>query len=156
MSNPTSTLTYPDLQNTLDKVVGKIGLSSTVLLLDNVVDNSGIAASHIEKMKLITAYITSRCQVVFDLEDLHFFDSPLRDYRDGRMACYHLVKKYTDGSYTRIAEQFAQKKRNVMYYCQKCEQILTIPQHHRVLAEKYRALEKETLEFITILSKNNL
>lgn len=148
----TFSYSYHDLQNIIDKMVGKIGLSNTIVLLEQVIQEGGVTIDTEEKSKLISSYLSSRCLVVFGLERKHFNDSKVHEYREGRMACFHLIKKYTDGSYAHIAQQFDQKKRNVLYACQKCEDMLSVPQHHRRFVEKYQALERYLLEFIPKLN----
>jgi chromosomal replication initiation ATPase DnaA len=149
---------YHDLQNVLDELIGKIGLDKTIKLMRQIMNNgrSGLTTTKDEKTKLITSYIISRCVSVFDLDEGQFTTSQIREYREGRMACYHLLKKYTDCSYPRIAQLFSQKRRNVLYYCQKCDEILSIPQFQKVFAEKYNTLEGYTVEFIAAINANNI
>lgn len=158
MDNPPSIppsgdfLNYQNLQKTLDQVIGKLGLSKTIELLEGFIGNTSISANQTERIKLISAYITSQCISIFDLNDQAFFDSKITEYRDGRMACYHLFKKYTECSYAKIGEHFGQAKRNVMYYSNKCDEVLSVPQFYPVFIEKYNALEKCIIQFISRLN----
>ena len=135
--------TYHDLQDTLDKVVGKIGLERTVMLLKNMVGEN-TSTSCEERISLLTSLIISRCKTVFAQD---FLTGKERECREGRMACYHLLRKYTNASYERVAKLLSRKKRNVSYATCKCEDLLSIPQFHKTFMEKYKALENSILEY---------
>ena len=143
---------YLTLQKRLDAVIGKIGLSKTIQLIEGFIDNSSIKVNEVEKFKLITAYIISQTIDIFDLKEDQFYTSKIREYRDGRMACFHLLKHYTDCSYAKIGEAFNQKKRNILYFCQKCDEMLSIPQFYRVFTDRYMSLENRVISFIAKLS----
>jgi chromosomal replication initiation ATPase DnaA len=148
----TQSFSYHDLQNIIDRIIGKIGLSNTIVLLEQVIQEGSVSIAGGEKNKLISAYLVSRCLTTFDLIDSEFNHSTVREYREARMACFHLLKKYTEASYAYIAQQFDQKKRNVLYSCQKCDDMLSVPQFHRSFIERYQALERNILEFIPKLN----
>ncbi len=139
---------YTTLQQSLDVVLGKIGLPKTVKLLCSFISNSSLSTTQVEKLKLVTTYIISQAIVIFDLNEEEFYDSRIPEYREARMACYHLLKKYTDSSYSKIGERFGLKKRQVLYYHQKCEEMLSISQYYKAFTAKYKDLEELTIEFI--------
>jgi chromosomal replication initiation ATPase DnaA len=144
-------LNYSTLQTKLDTVIGKIGLKKTIQLVENFMDNSSLDVQETEKFKLISSFIISKSIQVFDLKEDQFYDSKIREYREARMACFHLLKKYTDCSYARIGEVFEQKKRNVLYFHQKCEEQLSVPAFFEVFASRYKKLEDYTIGFIAKL-----
>jgi len=143
---------YTKLQQKLDWVIGKIGLCRTIKLIEGFISNTSLGINDSEKFKLIATYIIDQSIQIFDLKAENFYKSKIREYRDARMACYHLLKLYTDCSYAKIGESFDQRKRNVLYYCQKCDEQLSIPQFYEVFAHRYQLLENRTIEFIAKLS----
>lgn len=146
---------FNDLNDLMAKTVAKIGLENAIQLLQKITNEKGIQANTGENIKLITFYLLSRCLAIFNLKEDQFYSSTIREYREARMACYHLLKKYTSSSYRHIAQQFQQKKRNVLYSCQKCDEVLSVPQFHRVFSGSYRMLESQTLDFIAKLNSTN-
>ena len=136
------------LQIVLERVVGKLGMKKTAQLLKSFDTNSSITMNEVEKVKLLTTFIVSQSIAVFNLEESEFHTSEIREYRDARMVCFHLLHTYTQCSYAKIGEIFGRKKRNVLYFCQKCRELLSVPQFHRLLVEKHELLDKYTIEFI--------
>jgi hypothetical protein len=147
-----SPLTYRDLQDVMDKVLSRFGLNKTIIVLQQLLDTKGIQSSQGDRVRMITYYVVSRCLVVFHLREDDFFSSRLKEYREGRMACYHILRKYTEGSYGRMAEQFGQSQRIILYFCHKCDDMLAIPQFNRTFIQRYNLLESDTLNFIAKLN----
>lgn len=145
-------LNYSTLQENLDEVIGKIGLCRTIELVKSFINNCSIDVNETEKFKLIAAYIISQTIDVFDLNEKEFYTSRIREYREARMACFHLLKQYTDCSYAKIGEPFQQKKRNIIYFCQKCNDMLSIPEFFEVFVNRYKTLENRIMLFISKLS----
>jgi chromosomal replication initiation ATPase DnaA len=145
-------LTYNDLQKALDKVVGKIGLENAIQLLRKAVEEKPLLVSSDERTKLITCYIIFRCQEIFSLKDKQFYVSKIPEYREGRMACFYLLKKYTNASYSKIAEQFYIKPRTVMYFNQKCFEMISVPEFYRIFSARFRDLENCIIEFMAKLN----
>lgn len=141
-------INYNTLQSSIDEVVGKIGLTRTVGLLNSFISNSSISSDESEKLKLITTYIIAQAIVIFDLEEEDFYRSKIPEYREARMACYYLLKKYTACSHARIGKRFDLTKRNVLYYTQKCEEMLSIPQYYKSFISKLQQLDNLTVEFL--------
>lgn len=146
--------TFSDLHDLIAKTVAKIGLSNTIVLLETISGGKNINTTTAENVRLVIQFLTSRCLRVFNLEEDQFKSNEARECRDARMAVYHLVKKYTDSSYAFVALQFGQKKRNVLYACQKCDEILSVGQFHKAFVDKYNTLEVQTLEFIAKLNSS--
>ncbi|PHN08689.1 hypothetical protein [Flavilitoribacter nigricans] len=142
---------YLTLQKNLDEVIGKIGLCRTIELVKSFIDNSSIGVNETEKFKLIATYIIAQTIRSFDLKEDDFYTSKIREYRDARMACFHLLKRYTDCSYAKIGEAFEQKKRNILYFCQKCDEMLSIPDFYPVFTSRYKRVEDQVLLFISKL-----
>ena len=140
--------TYQSLQNRLDEVVGKLGLQRTVALLDSFINKLSVAPKQTEKVKLITHYLKITAVKCFDLKEEDFLTSNIKEYREARMICYHLLKKYCDFSYAKIAEVFGQSERTVLYFYHKAEELLSLPQHYKSLAQRHATIEDQLIEFI--------
>jgi len=139
---------FQRLQQSLERVVNRIGVQRTTELLESFDNNSSTTSNEPGKVKLITTYVISQSMLLFDVEESTFYTSDIREYREARMACYHLIHTYTKCSYAKIGELFGRKKRNILYYCHKCRSLIEDPQFDRAFAEKYRQLDKNTIEFI--------
>ncbi len=144
-------LNYADLQNCVDELVGKFGLEKSVEIINSFSNNTRIGRKEIRKLKLIKDYIIAETILIFDLDEKKFFNSEIREYREARMACYHLLSKYTENSHSKIAETFDKKRGSALYFIHKCNSILSIPQFHRAFKEKYDGLESSTIHFISKL-----
>lgn len=142
---------YTTLQQKLDLVIGKIGLCRTIQLIGSFIDNSSITVDKTEKFKLISRYIIAQSIEVFDLKSDDFYTNKIQEYRDARMSCFRLLRTYTDCSYAKIGEEFGQKKRNIIYYYQKCEETLSVPDFYPVFVQRYKELEQRVISFIAKL-----
>ena len=143
---------YKELQRNIDLVIGKIGLQNTIFLLTNFINATSIPVHETQRLQMVSQYLITECIKVFELNDRMFFTSGIREYREARMACYHLLKKYTGASYSKIAEDFGLTKRNVLYNCTKCDERLSVPFYYQSFQEKYDALEKCIIHFISKLN----
>jgi len=143
---------YATLQKRIDAMVGQIGLCNTIRMLEGMMADSSLDVPQEEKYRLISEFIITQSIQVFDLKKEDFFTSKIREYRDARTACYHLLKVFTGKSYAKIGETFNQKKRNILYSYQKCEDMLSIPHIYQVFNDKYSTLEHRITQFIARLS----
>ena len=140
---------YHRLQQSLDKVLGKLGLEQTIRLLDNLIVEARSGKKKKQRNSLIEACLKDAAVEAFDLEEEQFFSSKEREYREARMACYHLLKKYLDYSYPRIAKKYDLSERMALYYCKKVEEeLLDLPGCHPVFTARYREMEAQLLQFI--------
>ena len=144
-------LNYADLQKSVDELVGKFGLEKSVEIINSFSRNSEIGRKEIRKLKLVKDYIIAETILIFDLDEKKFFASEIREYREARMACYHLLNKYTENSHSKIAETFGKKRGSALYFIHKCNSILSIPQFYPSFVEHYKSLESSTIHFISKL-----
>lgn len=151
MNRPHNPVSYADLQQSVDELLGRHGLEKTVEILRHFSQEVRMPVNRNHKLRLIKEYIIAQCIEVFDLEETKFNRSTVREYREARMACYHLLKKFTGASYSLIAEQFGWRLHTVYYFCQKCDEILSIPQFYKPFTDRYRSLEDSTIQFISSL-----
>lgn len=148
MNQTTSTNNYTLLQNSIDKVIGKIGLRRTKYLLDSFIDNTTVTQNEREKIKMVTQYLVSLTIKVFELRDELFFISNVREYRDARMCCFHLLRKYTEDTYPKIGLHFNCSARIVMYGCLAVEDRLAMPKGNSKFVANYTLMESRLIEFI--------
>jgi len=143
---------YSKLQTSVDRVIGKIGLEKTVFLLDSFIDNVAVCPGNNTKIKLLANYLVGTACEVFALDQAKFSQSQTREYRDARMCCFHLLRKYTQEQYSRIGEEFHTKERIAMYGSNVTAARLDYPKGHPVFTKNYNAMESR---FIIFLSKLN-
>lgn len=145
---------YNHLQNSIDKVVGKIGVKQTIHLLDNFINNVAIDENETKKVKMVTDYLVVTAIKVFNLDEEIFYTSQIKEYKEARMCCYHLLKKYTEASYANIGHQFKQKKRNAVYGHVKIEECLSVPHSYSRLLSNHAIIEAKLIEFISKINFN--
>lgn len=147
-------LFFEDLEHLTRNVNGLVqtfGVKGSNLILYTLIKNVKIPVADDHRLKLITDYIISQCISLFDLDATQFNSCTIREYREARMACYHLLKKYTGSSYARIGQRFGWKFHTIFYFCQKCDEILSLPQFYKSFTDKYNSLEGSTINFISQL-----
>jgi chromosomal replication initiation ATPase DnaA len=144
--------TYSDLQQHIDTLIGKFGLQHSVEVVASLTNNTALSAPDKEKVKLLLVFTISKSIDIFDLMEANFYTSSVQEYREARMACYFLLKKYTDCSYAKIGERFNQSKRAVLYHYHKCDEMLSIPQYYKPFVDKFKLLEHHIINFIAKLN----
>ncbi len=140
---------YTDLQKKVDALVGKFGMTRTIELLHSLTTNSCFSKKGSQQFQLLSAFVISESILLLDLNEKEFFVSTDEDYKNARMICYHLLRKHTKMSYSRIGKAFEQRKRAVLYHTQRCDEIFTVPQFHKDFVRKYNALEEAVMQFLT-------
>lgn len=154
----TPSISLPELQRlqqVVNDLVHQVGLPQAVQLLEGLCDQTTFSVNAMEKTRCIYGFIMARSIQVFDLEEPKFLTSEVAEYRQARMACYHLIKRYANISYTRIGELFGRNKRSVMYFHQKAEELLSVPKFYRGFTERHGILEKATLTFMAKLAEHS-
>lgn len=139
---------YAQLQETIDRVIGKIGHKLTKQLLDGFLDQTTIAKDNRETVKLVSQYLVSLAINVFELQQDHFYTSTVRQYRDARSCCFHLLRKYTEDSFSKIGLFFDCDRRAVMYGFQSVENRLSMPQGNHTFHANYKMMESKLLQFL--------
>ena len=144
---------YSQLQSSLDQVIGKIGLQRTINLLDGLLSPSQPAAvRESARVRLVTEYLVSEATRLFALDENHFYSSHIREYREARMCCYYLLRKYTDASFPKIGLDFRCSERKVIYGANKCAERMTFPQGHKEFTGTCEQLETRLLVFLSHLN----
>jgi hypothetical protein len=139
---------YITLQHTIDKVLGKIGLEQTITLLESFLGNTNIATNQTEKLKLTSGYVISWAIEIFDLQEEHFYSSNIREYREARMSCFYLLRKYTKCTYSKIRLIFNASERIVGYGNDKATEWLSVPKSNVKFVSHHGQLEAKLIEFI--------
>ncbi len=141
--------TYTELQISIDKVIGKIGLERTKYLLESFIQNTAITHHEPEKIKMISQYLISLAIKISELQAAIFFISTVTEYREARYCCFHLLRKYTKDSYPKIGLSFQCSSRIVMYGCTVAQERLSFPKVHAKFVQNYTMLESKLIEFIS-------
>ena len=144
---------YNDLQDTLDRVVGSIGLKNTIHLLKCFIGHMESEMDKPSRQQAIRSFITSRVAKEFDLDDSKMAESELTGYVNARMICYHLLNKYGTLSYRMIGDRFGGRPGySVKYYIKKCDDLLSLPKANRLFYHRYTAAEEDLIHFISQLT----
>ena len=148
-SHEIATTDFQQLNVVLDDLVKKFGVRRTVVLLKNVGSNTSLTINHVKKMESIKNYLVTKSIDIFHLERDEFYTNESADYRQARMACYHLFSVYTNCNQNNIGKVFnGRSKRSIQYFCLKCKECLEVPQFNTEFIEKYNRLDKSILAFI--------
>lgn len=146
---------YAEFSKNLDKVVSKLGISKVNALLKQIVSSPACIEQERYRVKALTAFTKSLCVQVFALEESKLLSSNIPEYREARMACYLVLRKLTQRSYEKIAEDFCKNKRHVMYYCIRGEEdYLAIPQFRKAWMSKYNRLEAGVINYLIQLEED--
>lgn len=141
---------YRELQDTIDKVIGLIGLTETKSLLDSFIGNTTLKDRH--EKKLIAPYIISVAIEVFQLNEKEFLTCNENDYRDARYCCFHLMHKYTNSTFSKIARIFNLSDRQVGYGYKVTEERLAIPKYHKEFVANYKSIESKLVRALAKMS----
>lgn len=145
---------YNILQERIDHIIGRFGLPKTLTLLNNFIDQTTLPVGATEKVKLTSQYLITQSIEIFELQEKQFFTSTIQEYREARMACFHLIQKFTGASCPRIAEQFGINSRSVRYSLERCRERLSVAFYYKDFVRRYETLEQRAMQFIAKLSSN--
>lgn len=149
MSTTPLVVDYASLQNSIDQVIGKIGLQRTIFLLHSFISNTSITQNEVEKIQMVARYLVNEAVKAFDLNTGLFYVCGETSYRDARMCCCHLLRKYTDYTFAKIGLILQCSERTVMYGNSVTEQRLCVPKGNPAFVSRYSLLESKLIEFIS-------
>jgi len=149
----TERLSYEDLQQHIDHLVGKLGLQTTISLLAGLSGASQDILPALGWIKLLTVFLIAKSTEVFSLKQEEFFSSKAHQYREARMSCYYLLKRHSNRSYQKIGDDFKTTKRSVFYNYHKCQEFLSLPDSYRGFNLRFKLLEEKTIHFISKINK---
>ena len=139
---------FTDLQQGIDQMIGKYGMPKTIKIIRQLSGNLKLKKGRKQRAKLISTFTVSEAFKVFDVKHKKQKGKLTQEYKDARMACYHLLNLYTDLNYNEIGKQFDHQKFGVYYHITKCREILTIPQFNKPFVALYETLEERVIQFI--------
>jgi len=142
---------YQALMTYLHACIRQLGIKKTTSLLDAFLNHKHRTIGRPQLQKMVGQFLISECIRQFELREWDFFSSKIKEYREARMICFHLLKVHTKMSYPKMAEDFGMVKRNVMYAATKCSEKLSIAMYYPAFAKKYESIEKEVILFISKL-----
>ena len=116
--------------------------------MTSFINNTSVKHTEPEKIRLLTQYVIGTAIREFELKEELFFFSSIREYRDARMCCFHLLRKYTQDTLPKIGLSFQCSERTVEYGCGKVTERLAVPQGNTRFVANYAAIETRLLEFI--------
>ncbi len=143
---------YGELQKGIDLLISKFGIDKTVGMITQLSGNASFEKDTKQKSALLITFMISESKTIFDWKERTRICED-KQYKEGRMACYHIFKTYTDMSYRQMGKHFDQGKRGVLYHVTKCEELLSIPNYHKLFVTKYRRLEENTIHFISTINQ---
>jgi hypothetical protein len=139
---------YSDLQQGIDKLIGKFGMSKTIQIIKQLSGTIKVHKQKKQRTKLITTFVISEGFSVFEVEETEPKSKPSKQYKEARMASYYILNQYTELSYNEIGKHFNQGKFGAYYHITKCRETLSIPKFNTSFVEKYEALEERVIQFI--------
>jgi len=143
---------YYELQNNLDKVIGKFGLEKANSLLRTFLDKTSVKVREHNQVKILMTFIITQVSEVFDISERDLILSNIPECKDARMVCYYLLMRFTQLSYARIGQIFDnRKRRHVMYYCHRCSDILRTSNNANPFIDKYNLIELNVIDFMAKL-----
>ncbi len=145
-------VSYADLQEGIDNLVSEFGLPQAINMIDGLYRNTKTVRNAAFRYELIKNYIISESILVFKLDTEQFFKNNVREYREARMACYHLLSVYIKDSHSQIAKEFGRKRSSILYFIHKCDERLSLPENYKDFLKKYKTLESSIIQFITNLN----
>lgn len=143
---------YADLQEGVDNLVFEFGLEQAIRMINSLYNNTTIIHKAARRRELIKDFIIDQSVLIFDLDKKDFFKNNVRQYREARMACYHILNRCVKDSHSRIAKAFDKKRGSIQYNICKCHEILSLPENYKDFLQKYKTLESRTIQFITNLN----
>ena len=130
-----------ELQSLLDDFIRTFGIRGASTILRSLINPTSSRSKNYSHTRFLRAVIIQEAIKAFDLKEDHFLTSNQREYRIARMACYHLVKKYTGATHSQLAQIFGKNRHHIMYFLNKCDDWLSLKKHYPHFAIKYADIE---------------
>lgn len=142
---------YAELQKGIDALIGRFGLTNTIKMISQLTSNGRIKKPNQQKIELLSTFIISESKEIFKWDERDKNGIKKKNYKDAKMACYHLLNKYSQMSYREIGSTFGQGKTAANYHIKKCEERLSIPKFYGSFVAQYNLLEQNIIYFIANL-----
>jgi len=143
---------YSDLQSTIDKVVGTLGVDNTIFLLKGLIGHLENVQGSLSKNKQhsLRSFVTARVTAEFDVSIENLSSSDFREYNEARMVLFHLLYKYGKMSYGIIGEHLGNRpKYSVKYFVGRCDDLLSIPNANSDFYRKYQVIERDLIQYLS-------
>ncbi len=140
---------YADLQKGIDLLIRKFGVSKAAIIVKQITGTTTLKRNEKQKVQLLVTFIVSESRRLYDCNGLKIDQESSKEFKESRMAAYHLTKKYTAMSYQQLGKPFDQSKRAVIHHYNKCKDLLSTPQFNKDFVARYKILEENILQFIT-------
>lgn len=139
---------YKDLQQGIDKLIGKFGIKKAIRILRQLSGTSLVKEHSQQQLELITVFVVSEACKVFEVDKKEKEGKLTKEFKQARMAGYHLLSQYTRLSYPELGKHFGQGKFGAYYHIRKCREILSIPQFNKPFVERYKLIEENLIQFM--------
>ncbi|MAQ76892.1 MAG: hypothetical protein CL613_11255 [Aquimarina sp.] len=139
---------YSELQREIDKLITKFGMTKAITIVHHLSGEPRSVKNEKQKVQLLVTFITTESRRLFGCEVSVTDHENTKECLDARMTTYHLIKTYTDLSYSQIGKRFGQSKRAVIHHHNKCKDVLSIPQFHKSFMSTYHLLERNVIQFL--------
>lgn len=139
---------YSDLQQSIDKLIGKFGMQKAINIIRQLSGTIIVRKNKTQRLKLITVFVISEAFKIFEVEHKEVNGKITKEYKDARMASYHLISQYTRLTYNEMGKHFDQGKFGAYYHIKNCKEILSVPQFNKPFVGRYETLEENLIQFI--------
>lgn len=135
----------------VDEAVTLHGIDGAVMLFNIALKKTTPKVCPASMVKLMSEFLIGQSIEVFEIKPDDFFENTMDEYKDARMCCFHLLKKYAHCSYPMLGRLFRRDKRSVMHYTTETKERLQIAEFEKQFASRYRELESQLLAFMAAL-----
>lgn len=140
---------FVELQVVMEKVVGKIGLKSTIALLNGCVENIPEAKGESERRHLLPSIILQKVKEIYRMDEKEIYFGKTHEAADARKICYHICTKYTSLSRSKVGLRFGcASKRKVQDSVSKTDELLFFVKQNKVFCSNYSEVEKVVIAFL--------
>lgn len=141
---------FVELQRVMEKVVGKIGVKSTIALLNGCVVEVPKNREPSQLRHLLPSIILQKVKEVYRMDEKEIYCGKSHEAADARKICYHICAKYTSLSRSKVGLLFGgASKRKVQDSVSKTDELLFFSKQNKVFCSNYGEVEKVVIEFLT-------
>jgi chromosomal replication initiation ATPase DnaA len=141
---------FTELQIVVEKVVGKIGVRSTIALLNGCVGSVKEEKMPSAQRHLLPSIILQKVKEVYRMDEKEIYCGKSHEAADARKICYHICTKYTSLSRPKVGLLFGgASKRKVQDSISKTDELLFFSKQNKVFCSNYSEVEKVVIEFLT-------
>ncbi|TSE07935.1 hypothetical protein [Aquimarina algiphila] len=139
---------YTDLQQGIDSLIGKFGMPKAIKIIRQLSGTEMVRQHKKQHLELITVFVVSEAFKVFGVKHKEMEGKLTREFKQARMAGYHILSQYTRLTYNEMGKYFEQGKFGAYYHIKKCKEILSVPQFNKSFVGRYEVLEESLIQFM--------